>query len=296
MDMVGVREIPAKSILNKHRRRDSWFLDDYSLNPYINCQFGCVYCYIHGGRYGKRIGGIAVKINAPSLLERELRNLYKAKKFGFIALSSSTEPWQPIENRYMITRKCLEIVLRYRFPIHVLTKSDLVLRDFNILKLINENAILPVDLSDKINCGLFLTVSLSTIDEGIARIFEPHAPPPSRRLDIIEKAVNNGICAGVAYIPVLPYISDSTDTLEEMVLEAKSHGARYVFFGALTLEGKGKRAFFSIIEREFPELLNKYQRLYRTSFQPSREYQNRLYSIARSLCRKYNVKYSLLAT
>ena len=98
-----VKEVYAKSILNKHKKRDEWFLDDYSLNPYQLCQLNCIY-YIRGGKYGEKGKELAVKINAPTLLEKELFRRAKRKEYGFIALSSSTEPWQPVEEKYGIQK------------------------------------------------------------------------------------------------------------------------------------------------------------------------------------------------
>ena len=96
-----MKEILAKTILNKHKKRDSWFLDDYSLNPYQLCDFNCVYCYIRDSKYGKSMNqSLAAKINAPTLLEKELYKRAKRKEYGFIALSSATEPWMHIEEKY----------------------------------------------------------------------------------------------------------------------------------------------------------------------------------------------------
>lgn len=142
-----VREIFVKSILNRHKKRDEWFLNDYSLNPYLLCDFNCVYCYIRGSKYGERMKqGLVAKINAPRLLRKELLRRAKKGEYGFIALSSATEPWMHIEKEYQLTRACLRVIARYGFPVHCLTKSTLILRDLDLLKEIDENAILPPDL------------------------------------------------------------------------------------------------------------------------------------------------------
>lgn len=289
-----IKEIKVRSILNKHKKRDEWFLDEYSINPYTYCQLNCVYCYTHGSKYGRANDLFAVKINAPELLEKALRGLAKKNRYGFIALASATEAWPPVEEKYLITRKCLEVIHRYRFPVHVLTKSTLVLRDASILKRINEVAVLPEDLKKKLSSKVFVTISISTLEESVARIFEPNAPSPKERLDIIRKIKELGLSCGVAYIPVLPYISDSRDDLEEMIGSAKEHGADYVFVGALTLYGYGKNIFFRVLEKHFPELLPKYRRMYSKSFQPSGDYQRRLYSLTKVLCRKNKISYMIL--
>ncbi len=289
------KEIIVKTILNKHKKRDDWFLDDYSLNPYKLCAFNCIYCYIRGSKYGQNMGKeLAVKINAPKLLERALRRRARKKEYGFIALSSSTEAWQPIEEEYKITRQCLEIISRYRFPIHCGTKSQLILRDIDILSEIDKNAILPPDLGDKLNHGVLITFSLSTLDEHISRIFEPGAPKPKERLETLQKIKEEGFFAGIAYIPVLPFISDSYEKLEEMIKTAKEYNADYVFVGALTLFGVGKELYLHTLKIHFPDLIPKYKKLYRIFNYPSKEYQQKLENLARKLCNKYGVKYMIL--
>ena len=182
-----VKEIYAKSIINKHRRRDSWFLDDYSLNPYQLCEFNCIFCYIRGSKYGGNlVGELAVKVNVPTLARRELARLAERRDYGFIALSSATEPWMYLEERYQVTRRCLEAILKYRFPVHCLTKSPLILRDLDLLEQIERAAVLPPDLR-KLGHGVLITISLSTLDERLASIFEPNAPGPKERLELLQK-------------------------------------------------------------------------------------------------------------
>ncbi|RLI80261.1 radical SAM protein [Archaeoglobales archaeon] len=285
-----MREVFTKTILNKHKKRDSWFLDDYSLNPYQLCEFNCIYCYIKGSRYGEKKDKLAVKINAPTLLEKELYRRAKKKEYGFIALSSATEPWMEAERRYRVTRKCLEIIARYKFPVHCLTKSPLILRDLDLLCEINENAVLPSDLGE-LGCGSLITFSFSTLDEKIAKIFEPNAPRPIDRLKTIEKIKDYGFYCGIAYIPVLPFISDHNEQLDEMIRVA-GELADYVFVGALTLHGVGKQLYFRVLEKHFPELIPKYERLYKFN-QSSREYQKKLEKLAIELCKKHGVKYMI---
>ena len=291
-----VKEIRVKSVLNKHRKRDEWFLDDYSVNPYELCMFNCVYCYIRGSKYGFNMQDeLSVKINACQLLEKELQRRARKGEYGFISISSSTEPWQPIEEKYKLTRKMLQIILHYKFPIHVGTKSTLVERDIQLLKEIDENAILPKDLSNKLNHGVFVTFSFSSLESRIAKIFEPAAPKPSERLETLWKFRENEFFAGIAYIPVLPFISDINEQLEMMIKTAKEFNASYVFVGALTLQGTCKRLYYRVLQNHFPELLPKYEKIFKRSFQPSKSYQQKLEKKAFKLCKKYGVQYQILS-
>lgn len=288
------KEVLARTILNKHKRRDTWFLDDYSLNPYQLCDFNCIYCYIRGSKYGEKMKHrLAAKINAPVLLEKELLRRSKRKEYGFIALSSATEPWMHIEKEYRLTRECLKVIARFKFPVHCLTKSTLILRDLDLLEEIDKNAILPQDLS-KIKRRVFITFSFSTLEENIAKIFEPNAPEPNERLKALQRIKENGFCTGIAYIPVLPFVSDSDEHLEEMIKTAREFGADYVFVGALTLYGVGKEVYYTFIKKHFPELLPKYRQLFGTFSQLTKAYQLRLEEKTKKLCEKFGVKYKIL--
>jgi len=198
-----------------------------------------------------------------------------------------------VEEKYEITRRCLEIIAKYRFPVHCLTKSPLILRDVDFLKEIDKNAILPEDLRDKICSGVLITFSFSTLDERVRRIFEPNASKIEERLNAIKELKDLGFKVGMAFIPLLPFISDSEEQMEEMVKTAKEFNVDYVFFGDLTLYGKGKEIYLKVLGKRFPNLVRKYKILYK-GFSPIREYKDRFYSSAKSICKKYNIKWGIL--
>lgn len=275
-----MREVKVKTILNKHKKRDEWFLDDYSINPYYGCSFNCVYCYIKGSKYGREEFGI--KINAPEILEKEIRIRARKREYGFIVISSSTEPYMPIEKDYKITRKLLKIIAKYRFPVNVATKSTLVLRDIDLLKEIDKNSILPKDLKGMRKA--VVSFSISTLDEKLAKIVEPMAPPPSKRLETMKKCKEEGLFAGICYIPVLPFLSDSEEQIEEMIKIAKEYGADFVLIGGLTLNN----AYYKFLEKHFPDLVPKYKEL------NQKAYLMKLEKLANELCRKYKIKNSLM--
>ena len=290
-----VNEIQVKSILNKHKKRDDWFLDDYSVNPYSGCSFNCIYCYIRGSRYGENMAKtLSAKINAPELLEKQLSRRAKRGEYGIIALSSSTEPYMPIEEKLKLTRRLLEIILKYRFPVEIATKSKLVLRDLDLLKEIDKNAILPDDLKPKLKHGVIISFSISTLDEKLAKILEPGAPKPIERLETIKRCKEEGFFTGVCFIPVLPFLSDSEEQIEETIKTVKEYGADFIFVGGLTLFGKGpadcKTLYYKFLEKYHPELVPNYKILYRIFFAPSKEYQKELEEKSRRLCEKYGIK------
>jgi DNA repair photolyase len=292
-------EIQVKSILNKHKKRDDWFLDDYSVNPYEGCSFNCLYCYIRGSKYGENMTRtLSAKVNSPELLEKQLSRRARKGEYGIIAFSSSTEPYMPIEEKLKLTRKLLEIILKYKFPVHVLTKSKLVLRDLDLLKEIDKNAVLPADLKPKLKHGAISSFSISTLDEKLAKILEPGAPAPRERLETMKKCREEGALTGVCYIPVLPFISDTEEELDRMIKTAKDYGADYVFVGALTLFGNKpadcKTLYYKFLERYFPELVPKYKSLFKIFFQPTKEYQEELQERSIRICSKYKIKHRII--
>ncbi len=291
-------KVYVKSILNRHKKRDSWFLDEYSVNPYYGCGFNCLYCYTKGSRYGGDSPGVVAKINAPQLLRRQLRTRARRGEHDFIAISTSTEAYQQAEEKLKLTRKLLEIVQSYRFPVHILTKSTLVLRDLDVLEKIDEKAIIPEDLKDKLNRGVILNFSFSTLDERISKSLEPGAPTPEDRLKALEKCLQRGFYAGVSFIPVLPYISDTEEQIDAMIKTAAEYGANFVFVGSLTLfgdkPGDCKSLYYRFLEEHYPELIPEYKSLFGDSHQPPMEYQKKLAEKAKKFCEMYGVKMGIV--
>ena len=290
-----INKIHVKSILNKHKKRDSWFLSDYTLNPYHGCSVNCLYCYIRGSKYGgNTTHKTYAKANAPEILVKQLKKRAKNKEYGLIALATSSEPYPKIEEELKLTRTILQIIARFKFPVSILTKSTLVLRDIDILKKINENAILPADLKPKLKSGAVVSFSFSTPDEKLAKILEPNAPTPKERLETMKKFKDEGFKVGVCYMPVLPFLSDSDKQIEKMVVLAKNYGADSILTAGLTLFGDEpkdcKTAYYKVIERNFPEILEKTKRLFGNKFYPTSKYQKDLAERADKICKKYEIK------
>jgi len=181
---MKIREILVKTILSKSK------IFDWTINPYIGCQYGCTYCY---ARFIKRFTGhkeewgefIDVKINAPKMLEKEI----KKKEKGNVWISGICDPYQPIEGKYQLTRKCLEILLKYQWSVTIQTKSPLVLKDLDLFKKFKE-----------IEVGFTITTS----EDDVRKIFEPKAPPIQERIRALEKIHNEGIKTFAMVAPVLP--------------------------------------------------------------------------------------------
>lgn len=292
---ANYEEIRVKSILNKAKKRDSWFLLDYSLNPYSGCSFNCLYCYIRGSHYGgDTTHKLKVKANAEEVLVKQLKRRAKNKEYGLIGIASSTEPYSELERDLKLTRRLLEIIARFKFPVSILTRSTLVLRDMDILKKINEESILPPDLKPRLRKGAIISFSFSTPDEKLARIFEPNAPSPKERLETMKKFKDEGFRTGICFMPVLPFLADSEKQIEKMVVLAKNYGADSILTAGLTLFGDGpndcKTVYYKTIEKHFPEVLEKTKKLFGDKFYPNPKYQRELAEKANRLCKKYEIK------
>jgi DNA repair photolyase len=289
----------VKSVLNKHKKRDSWFLDDYSVNPYEGCSCNCLYCYIRGSKYGENMDeGLAVKTNALEILEKQLAARAKKNQYGIVAIGSATDAYIRHEEKYQLTRGILELLLKYRFPVFISTKCTLLTRDIELLKAIDRSAILPEDLQHKLNRGLILSVSVSTLNESISNMLEPGAAPPLQRLELVKQLKEEGFLVGVNAIPVLPLISDTEEELEKIIIAAKEHGADYILVGSLTLFGNGiadsKTLFYKFLEKYNASLLPHYEQLYGSNFYTSFAYQNQLKERAERLCRKHQIRNGIL--
>ncbi|WP_430412427.1 SPL family radical SAM protein [Kordia sp.] len=290
-----IKEIEVKSVLNKTKKRDAWFLDDYTFNPYQSCSYNCLYCYIRGSKYGTNLAtSLSVKTNAIELLEKQLKKRAAKGEYGFIVLSSVTDPYINIEKEYMLTRKALEVILKYRFPVHMITKSTLIERDFDILQEINQQAILPEDLRQKLPDGTLITFSFSTVDDEIGSIFEPGAPKPSLRIETLQRTLQAGFHAGVSLMPLLPFITDTTAHLEKLFRAFQKCEAKYVMPATLTVFGNGKSdsktLILNAIRNHYPELEARYLKYFSNSHQLPEYYRNAFYTKMKELSKTYNLK------
>ncbi|NER12415.1 radical SAM protein [Leptobacterium flavescens] len=292
-------EIEVKSILNKAKKRDSWFLDNYTVNLYSSCSFNCLYCYIRGSKYGTNLEkSLSVKINAIDLLDRQLANRAKKGEYGFIVLSSATDPYLQVEEKYQLTRKALQVIAKHRFPVHIITKSDLLERDFDILHEIDKRAILPADLNGKLKGGVLISFSFSTLEDEVAKIFESGATRPSKRLKAVEKTLKEGFFTGISLMPLLPYISDTTEQLHKLFSTFRALDVKYVLPATLGLYGNdkadSKTLMLRAIKKHYPELEARYHKFFKYSNEMPAYYRNAFYKKMKELCTEYQLNDTIL--
>ena len=295
--MINYKEV--KSILNKHKKRDSWFLDNYSINPYEGCGFNCTYCYIHGSKYSENLAEkIVIKKDAVSILDKQLSNRAKKNQYGIIAVGSATDAYMQVEEEIGLTRELLQVILKHRFPVFISTKSTLIQRDFDLLKQIDEAAILPDDLQQTLKRGVIISFSISTLDEQLSKQLESGAPSPLERLETLKQCSEKGFLCGINAMPLLPFISDTDEELEKIIVAAKEFGANYILTSGMTLFGDderdSKQLYFKFLRNNYPELLEKYEAMYGSVYYPSWKYQNDLKSRTDLFCKKYSISNSIL--
>lgn len=289
------REIEVKSVLNKTKKRDSWFLDDYTLNLYSSCSFNCLYCYIRGSKYGTNLeDSLSIKTNAIEVLDRQLFNRAKKNEYGIIVLSSATDPYLQIEKKYELTREALKVIAKYKFPVHIITKSDLIERDFDLLHQIDKTAILPQDLKIRLNNrGTIISFSFSTLDNNVAKIFEKGATKPTKRLNVLNRTVNKNFYTGVSLMPLLPFISDTTEHLDLLFSTFKASKVSYVLPATITLFGNGsadsKTLVLNAIRKYYPELENKYLNYFKSGSQMPTFYKKAFANKMKELSEKYEI-------
>jgi DNA repair photolyase len=296
-----VKEKLVKSVLNKKKHRDEWFLDDYTLNPYEGCSFNCQYCYVRGSKYGMNMADtLSAKINSLEILEKQLALRARKNQYGIIALASATDPYLKAEEHYQLTRGFLQLILKYRFPVLLITKSTLILRDIDLLKEIDSRAVHAADLSSKIKHGCIVAFSFSTLDDDIASTLEPGAPPPSLRLDTLAKCKDEDLLAGVNLMPVLPFINDTHEQLDYMIGAFARAGADFVLGSGLTLFGTdpwdSKTLYYNFLQRRYPHLISEYQKLYAERYYPTWKYNENLMRQIKLLSAMHHVRNNILAS
>jgi DNA repair photolyase len=262
---VEYREEPCKSALNRVKGMPfAW-----TLNPYMGCVHRCTFCYVRayeqradrpaGDEYGM---SIRVKVNVADVLREELaRRSWRGES---VALGTATDPYQPAEGRYRLTRRCLEVLADATNPFSVVTRGPLIVRDVDVLA----EAAVRADVS--------VSFSIPTLDEHVWRRTEPGTAPPRQRLRALERLRDAGIDAGVAVAPVLPGISDRPEQVEEVVRAARAAGATHIWGSVVHLRPGTREHFFSHLAEDWPELKPYYERLFGTKAYAPRQTQEAL--------------------
>jgi DNA repair photolyase len=270
-----IKEIKAKVLLSSVPQPDPWFGLKYNMNLYRGCQHQCIYCDSRSSCYQiENFSDILIKSNALELLEKELS--HKRKK-GLIGTGSMNDPYMPLEAKINLTRQALEIIAKYHFPVHIITKSALVTRDLEIIKRI-----------DKINSRV--SFSISTADDNLAALVEPGASKPSERFKAMKTINENGITTGVILMPVLPFIEDNQNNILQIVNEAKENGASYVLPSlGVTLRDRQRIYFYEKLDKHFPGIRTQYESHFGNDYFAPANKINILSQFLSKKCREKNI-------
>ncbi|MHA1820124.1 MAG: radical SAM protein [Promethearchaeota archaeon] len=257
--MSVYREIYVKSAINSLKFIDSWFWCRYTLNPYRGCEHGCIYCdsrskkyYLHQDLFET----VYVKKNLNKVLKKRLEYLSKpGHSWGrdVIAIGGTCDAYQPAERTYRITENILNTILRYKFPVIISTKSILIQRDLGLLNKIGSESWCTVGLT------------ITTPSDRLALELEPRAPPSSERFKTLAiiKVKYKHIIAGINLIPIIPFLEDDLNYLEEIIKKAAEYKADFVLFSpGLTLRDVQEEYFFSILKKSHPEIVGNIKQLY----------------------------------
>jgi DNA repair photolyase len=267
-----VREIQAKTLLSSVTHPDSLFGIKYTMNLYRGCEHQCIYCDSRSECYQiENFADILVKVNAIELLGKELQS---KRLRGTVGTGSMNDPYMPIERRYNLVGRALELIAEHRFGVHVITKGDLVLRDVALLQRIAQ-----------VYAAVSFTVT--TADDDLARKLEPGAASPSRRFAAMRALADAGIYTGVTLMPVLPFIEDNEDNLAAIVRQARAAGAQYILPGlGMTMRDRQRRYFYDRLDRLFPGLRAKYERAYGERYECAVPQTRRLEAFLHMLCQE----------
>ncbi|MEO0115252.1 MAG: radical SAM protein [candidate division WOR-3 bacterium] len=269
-----------QKILNVKRHCDGgWFWTKYSAYPYLGCYYGCLYCYEWDKKYTpfKNPLGfdkqILIKENAAEILAQELVN----KPIDLIMLGD----WQPVEQKYRLSRAMLKVTSELGFPVFINEKSPLVVRDLDLLATINQKSYANIGFS-----------IITTQDDATRKIFEPKAPSVQSRFSAMAKIADAGIMTGTVFMPILPFIYDNEKNIQAVVRMTKDAGGKYVLAGNLTLFGYCKERYYQALKTLDPDLIARYDNLYRDHNAWQHHYRT-IAKLVESYCQKYHLDYQI---
>lgn len=271
--------IPAKTIITK-TKTTAWFGTDYNMNIYKGCCHGCIYCDSRSDCYRvEDFDRVRAKENALEIIRDELRRKVRT---GVIGTGAMSDPYNPFEKELCLTKHALELADAFDFGIAIATKSSLITRDVDILKMIAEHS--PV----------ICKITITSADDEISRKIEPFTASSSQRMEAIQKLSQAGIFTGILLMPVLPFINDTRENIGKIIKGAKENGARFIYpaFG-VTLRSNQRVYYYDKLDSLFPGLKDKYIRQYGERYQCSSPKAKELYQFFAEECEKNKLLYKM---
>ncbi|MBE6056770.1 radical SAM protein [Clostridium sp.] len=275
--------IPAKTLISNYNKDNWWFGINYNMNIYKGCSHGCIYCDSRSECYGlENFDRIRAKKDAIQIITNELR---KKRKKGIIGTGAMSDPYNPFEKEMMLTRDALKEINNFNFGIAIATKSDLVLRDIDILKKIKSHS------------PTLIKITITTFDDELCKRIEPNVCVTSKRFKAIKELSNNGIFTGILLMPILPFINDNEENIVQIVRKAHECGAKFIFaYGmGLTLRGNQREYFYNSLIEKFPNknIVAKYKETFGNKYECASLNHKRLWYIFKNECEKLGILYKM---
>jgi DNA repair photolyase len=270
-----IKEIHVKTILNHVKQPEPYFGLKYNMNLYRGCQHQCIYCDSRSECYQiENFADIHVKVNAIELLAEALP---RKRVRGTIGFGSMNDTYMPVERKYQLTRRALEVIRQHQYPVHIITKSDLVTRDSDILKDIHKTY-------------AAVSFTITTADDALAKKLEPGAPPSSARFKAMRALADAGIHTGVTMMPILPFIEDTVENITALVEMAHQAGASYIlpWFG-MSLRAGSRDYYYDKLDQLFPGVKPKYVQQYGGRYECNSPHWRNLDDVFQKLVNKYGI-------
>lgn len=275
-----MENLGAKTILSKVPfEGGSWFSIDYHMNLYRGCCHGCIYCDSRSDCYRvDDFDTVRVKEHALDILEGELRR----KSGGIVGFGAMSDSYNPYEREQQVTRAALMLLERYGFGVSIETKSDLIVRDADILTAIARQA------------PAILKLTVTAADDTLSSLIEPHAPPSSKRFEALHKLSAAGLSCGILLTPVLPFLTDNEENILEIVRRGKECGVKFIYpmFG-VTLRGRQRDYFYKALDERFPGLKRRYQGAYGERYLCASLREKELYTAFCEVCERFGILYRM---
>ncbi|MCL2565579.1 MAG: radical SAM protein [Defluviitaleaceae bacterium] len=274
--------VPAKTIIQNVKGGYDWFGLDYNMNIYRGCSHGCIYCDSRSDCYRNiDFDTVKVKENALQIIRGDLRRKVKT---GVIGTGAMSDPYNPLEEKLRLTLNALELINAFRFGVAISTKSDMVVRDLDVLGDI------------KTHSPVIVNLTITTADDELCKIIEPNVSLSSERFEAIRKLADKGIFCGVLIMPILPFINDTEENIAGILRRAKDAGAKFAYgYMGMTLRQGNREYYYDCLDKHFPGIKEKYIKKYDLRYNCSSPNGKKLRGIFANECEKLGLLYDMRA-